>query len=312
MVTMNNLPLVSIGIPTYNRAHSLSRALESALAQDYGNLEIVISDNASTDDTQAICEQFAQQNARVRYVRQPVNRGAVANFNAALQQARGEFFMWLSDDDWLDTDFVGACVQVLSERSDYALVCGRTRFIEAEICVYEGEKITLSQGSPARRVEFYYQQVSFNGTFYGLMRREQLLQVPFSNQVAGDWLLIAAIAFMGKIKTLDNITLSRSTEGASKSREHLCRSYGLSKFKANNLYGIIAMNIYKDIAWKSSIYQPMGRLARHSLGLRCFVHCYRRYGYSDIGSPLFFTSRARSRVQLRTRLKQLWQKSAKA
>ena len=309
---MNNLPLVSIGIPTYNRAGSLSRAIESALAQDYGNLEIVISDNASTDETQTICEKFAQQDARVRYFRQPVNQGAAANFNAALQQARGEFFMWLSDDDWLGAGFIEACAQTLMEHKDYALVCGRTRFIEAEICVYEGEKINLPHGSPARRVESYYEQVAFNGTFYGLMRRKQLLQVPFSNQVAGDWLLIAAIAFMGKVKTLDNIALHRSTEGASKSREHLCRSYGLSKFKANNLYGIIAMNIYRDIAWKSSIYQPMGRLARQFLGWRCFVHCYRRYGYSDIGSPFFFTSRARSHIQLRTRVKQLWQKSAKA
>src|SRR5229473_2324672 len=106
---MNSAPLVTIGLPTYNRASELKRAVESVLAQDYSNLELVISDNASTDDTQLVCERFCAQDNRIRYIRQPTNRGAAANFHEVLQRAGGEFFMWLGDDDWLDSSYVAQC-----------------------------------------------------------------------------------------------------------------------------------------------------------------------------------------------------------
>ena len=78
-------PLVSVGIPTFNRLIMLRRAVDSALSQDYPNLEVVISDNASTDGTQAWCEQLARRDSRVRYVRQPNTRDAGA-YNTAHSQ----------------------------------------------------------------------------------------------------------------------------------------------------------------------------------------------------------------------------------
>ena len=95
-------PLVSIGIPTYNRERLIGRAIESALNQDYPNIEIVISDNASTDATSEVCRRYAQEQPNVRYVRQPRNLGAIRNFDAVLRQSSGQFFMWLGDDDWLE------------------------------------------------------------------------------------------------------------------------------------------------------------------------------------------------------------------
>ncbi len=73
---MDSKPLVSIGIPTYNRASVLRRAVESALTQDHTNLELVISDNASTDETEAVCQEFCERDNRVRYIRQKTNRGS--------------------------------------------------------------------------------------------------------------------------------------------------------------------------------------------------------------------------------------------
>jgi glycosyltransferase involved in cell wall biosynthesis len=73
--------LVSIGIPTYNRAELLKRAIESALNQDYKNIEVIISDNASTDDTESICQFYCNQDARLKYVRHSQNRGPGANFS---------------------------------------------------------------------------------------------------------------------------------------------------------------------------------------------------------------------------------------
>src|SRR5260370_26665324 len=121
-------PLVTIGLPTFNRATKLKRAIETALGQSYQNLELVISDNASTDGTYELCEEFCRRDQRVKYIQQPSNLGAAANFRAVLNHAQDEFFMWLGDDDWLDLDYVFECIRVLKERPDHNLVCGRARY----------------------------------------------------------------------------------------------------------------------------------------------------------------------------------------
>ena len=81
-------PKVSIGIPTYNRLGSLKRTLNSISNQTYQNLEIIISDNASTDGTQKICQKFCEADKRIKYILQPYNRGANANFMEVLRSGR--------------------------------------------------------------------------------------------------------------------------------------------------------------------------------------------------------------------------------
>ena len=83
-------PLVSVGVPTYNREHRLRRAVESILAQDYPHVEVVISDNASADGTQAWCEELCRRDSRVRYVRQPRNAGLISNYAEVFRHSRGE------------------------------------------------------------------------------------------------------------------------------------------------------------------------------------------------------------------------------
>lgn len=98
--------MVSIGLPTYNRSRVIRQALDSLLAQTYRNFELIISDNASTDETEKICKEYAAHDSRIRYIRQKENIGAVANFNFLLQESRGEYFMWASDDDLWEPDFI--------------------------------------------------------------------------------------------------------------------------------------------------------------------------------------------------------------
>ena len=108
-------PLVTVGIPVYNAEATLERALSSILAQDYDNLEIIISDNASVDATESICARIAAADPRVRYVRHPVNRGPVFNFNYVVQQARGTYFLRMSHDDIRSPHYVSRCVQLLED-----------------------------------------------------------------------------------------------------------------------------------------------------------------------------------------------------
>ena len=114
-------PLVSIGLPVYNGAPYLRRAMESLLAQDWPALELVVSDNASTDQSAVIAESFAMRDPRVRVLRESVNQGSEANFAKVLNEARGEFFMWAACDDWWDPRFVSAMVAAL-DRTPGAVV----------------------------------------------------------------------------------------------------------------------------------------------------------------------------------------------
>jgi glycosyltransferase involved in cell wall biosynthesis len=252
VILLNKVPLVSIGLPTHNRALNLKRAVESVLTQDYPNLELVISDNASTDETEIVCQQFCALDNRIRYFRQPINQGAVENFLEVLRNSKGEFFMWLADDDWLDRSYVSECLRNLKDQSSYALVCGKSKYFQGDVIFSEGAEINLLQENSKNRMLAYYRQVEDNGTFYGLMRREQLIKVPLRNVKGGDWLLIASIAFIGKIKTLETVSINRLIGGASSNDE----------FRTFNLYLRIAITVFKDIAQESPIYSSMSMFTR--------------------------------------------------
>lgn len=116
-------PLVSVIIPTYQRGHTLSRAIGSALGQDYPSLEVVVSDNASTDNTSSVLEGFTGDK-RLRVVRQPRNIGPVANWRAALDSASGDLIKVNWSDDWMEPHVVGHLVRALqrSERVGFAIV----------------------------------------------------------------------------------------------------------------------------------------------------------------------------------------------
>lgn len=122
-------PLVTIGISTYNRAaFTFPDALRSALAQTYGNLEVVVCDNASTDGTESF--MTTQTDERLRYIRHPVNIGANANFEACLEHARGRYFLLLHDDDLLHPEFIDRAVEELRGREP-GVVLGGVRLIDA-------------------------------------------------------------------------------------------------------------------------------------------------------------------------------------
>src|SRR5690606_18847361 len=99
-------PLVTVVIPTCNRSAYLRETLQSVREQDYENLEILVSDNASTDDTAAVVSEIAASDPRVRYRRNLVKIPLIPHFNQCVAQARGEFFVLLSDDDRVNETFV--------------------------------------------------------------------------------------------------------------------------------------------------------------------------------------------------------------
>lgn len=115
-------PTVSIGMPVYNGEKFIRKALDSLLAQTFTDFELIISDNASTDETQSICEEYASRDKRIRYVRQFNNTGPVANFLFVLNEACGKYFMWAACDDMWNRHCLEKYVNVLDLNPDVLLV----------------------------------------------------------------------------------------------------------------------------------------------------------------------------------------------
>jgi glycosyltransferase involved in cell wall biosynthesis len=123
-------PMVTIGIPTYSRANGyLKETLESALAQTYPNIEIVVADNCSPDNTRDVVEGY--KDLRIRYFRHDVGMKPNDNFNFCLQQANGAYFLLLHDDDTIDPDFIDTCIRAAGYDTDVGIIRTGTRIIDA-------------------------------------------------------------------------------------------------------------------------------------------------------------------------------------
>jgi glycosyltransferase involved in cell wall biosynthesis len=269
-------PLVSIGIPTYNRANKLARAAGSVLAQTHHNVELVISDNASVDDTKALCHRLCEQDSRVRYLRSPINRGPTANFNILFEEMRGDYTMVLSDDDWLDDDYIANCLAELRRRPELVLVCGIAHYLSDDLAVKEGVEMQLDDDSPARRVLAYLRNVDENGVFYGLMPQAVLRHAaPLRNMLGNDWLLAAAVIAQGKVAMIHTTAINRELGGTSADFSKLTRTLGLPHWQARIPHLVIAGEVLKDTGWRSPVYRDLPVLARVRLALTAPVAAIR-------------------------------------
>ncbi|MBV9469406.1 MAG: glycosyltransferase family 2 protein [Abitibacteriaceae bacterium] len=114
-------PLVSIVLPTYNRAERLPRALRHCLQQTYSHLEVIVVDDGSKDDTPQVVAQFQKEDARVRYVRQD-NQGLPAALNTGFRESRGEYLTWTSDDNWYHAEAIAIMARALEQRPTVSFV----------------------------------------------------------------------------------------------------------------------------------------------------------------------------------------------
>lgn len=125
-------PLVTIGVPVFNEERTIEAALDVLLAQDHANLEILVSDNASTDGSAAICSRVAARNPRVRVWRNERNLGSIANFAILGERARGEYFMWASAHDVHAPSFVSRCLEPLEADPAVVLAYPLAHWVDAD------------------------------------------------------------------------------------------------------------------------------------------------------------------------------------
>jgi tetratricopeptide (TPR) repeat protein len=194
-------PLVGIGMPVYNGEDFIREALDSLLAQDHRDFELIISDNGSHDATQGICREYQSQDTRIRYIRHPENHGAPWNFEFVAREARGDYFMWAAHDDLWDPSYIRKCLALLEAHPEAVLCCTEDTLIERDgtpSSVWAGYKNIDTLGmTPVRRI---HELICRMGWFaiYGLIRREAVLKISLGLDVLGaDVILLLELLLLG-------------------------------------------------------------------------------------------------------------------
>jgi len=292
-------PKVSIGLPVYNGAAYLRAALDSLLAQTFTDFELVISDNASTDETEAICREYAADDARIRYERSPENVGCIGNFNRSFELCRGEYFKWAACDDLCAPTFLERLVEVLDTRPDVLWCHSGTLMIDPK------DRILPHQGVPAgtnvdevmqrpyvRTVKPGFPRMSQRASrrlydimvgspachdIYGLIRRAALEQTRLNLPLYGsEKILLAELALRGGYHQIDELLFfCRASEQGSGS---LTTAEELQQFvdpHADKLSATSRREILKAY-WKALQQAPLSfsaRAACYSVLLRYICQC---------------------------------------
>jgi len=213
-------PLVTIGLPVYNGENYLSEALESLRSQDYPSIEIIISDNASTDATREIIESAAAADPRIRYDLLPDNIGATRNYNRLVRMASGEFFKWSAHDDVCEPTFVSRCVKELLADPSAVLCYPRTILIDGAGDIMDPEfhdDLFLNDPDPLDRLARYLPHQGEQHAIFGVIRTETLLRTRLiGHHWGGDMVALVDLMLQGPfIEVPDRLFLRRYHESTS-------------------------------------------------------------------------------------------------
>jgi hypothetical protein len=199
---MYGTPLVSIGMPVYNGERSIRQAIESVLGQTYENLEVIISDNASTDNTERLCQEYAARDKRVQYYHNPVNLGVIANFRRVFELSSGDYFMWAAADDVRPTIAVEDCVAALQRNSAAVMAHGPVlvKLEGQEALVERANDVHLADWEVGERVRAFTKGIRHNGMLYGLYRRAALAKGTLGTCLGQDYLLCLQMCLLGPVE----------------------------------------------------------------------------------------------------------------
>jgi glycosyltransferase involved in cell wall biosynthesis len=214
---MDSTPRVSVGVPVRNGERFLTRQLDSLLAQDFRDFEIVISDNGSTDQTEAICRGYAAADSRIRYHRSDEDRGLAWNHNRTFELSRAPFFKWAAYDDEHEPTYLSKAMAVLER--DESVVCCHSASVEIDERGVEGRvwPARPRTASPAPHVRLNEMLRPHPvDMMYGVMRADVLahtgLHRPFPDS---DHALLAELALLGRLVELEDTLFRRRRHGAN-------------------------------------------------------------------------------------------------
>jgi glycosyltransferase involved in cell wall biosynthesis len=196
---MSTVPRLSVGLPVYNSSAYVAQSIDAILGQTFEDFELIISDNASTDDTGDTCRQYVKQDSRVRYFRQPKNVGLAPNHNFCVERAEAALFKWAAGDDLYARDLLEKCVTALDENPKVVLAHSWTAMIDGNGTFYQANAYPLAT-SAARAPERFRSVLNDSGgdDDGGVMRKGVLLKTAMKESYHhADRTIIAELALYG-------------------------------------------------------------------------------------------------------------------
>lgn len=274
---------IGIGMPVYNGEKHLAQAIESHLAQSYGDFRLVIGDNHSTDGTEAICRDYARLDRRVHYVRHAANLGGPGNFRRVFQLTSGLYHKWSTADDWWAPSFLEKAVAILDQDPDTVLCHPQTVLVDeagTETGRYD-DFLHLQEDRPADRFIRLLDTIMLCQAHLGLIRRAPMARTSLiGGELASDIRFLAELSLYGKFFVIpEHLFFRRFHEDSSswdrtsmvrqrayyapgkaaRFRFHTWRRFGLL------LAGTARAPIPGEDKWR--IYQYLGRRMRWQRGV---------------------------------------------
>jgi glycosyltransferase involved in cell wall biosynthesis len=263
-----NISMISIGMPVYNGEIFIKKAINSLLNQSYENFELIISDNASTDDTSKICQEYAKKDTRIHYIRQEKNMGAFWNFIFVLKQATSDYFFWASVDDYWKSNFIKRNLEILQNNEN--VVCSVSKldtygFSDSEIKKYKIPTVSYPKflknyvmkrrrklirttypisGSFTKKIRKYLKNPGASSWFYGIFRTNDILSCITDKSFIGiEFVTSLNLLKIGDFYEVDEVLFHRFDSGWS--------TYGLINMakKANNNFLGVLFPYYPFTLW---------------------------------------------------------------
>jgi|TARA_B110000495_G_C23010351_1_gene597503 glycosyltransferase involved in cell wall biosynthesis len=234
-----NIPKISIGFPIYNGERFVRNRLDSIISQSFQDFELIIVDNASTDSTIEICEEYAKKDKRIQFFKTRKNKGIRWAYESVLLKARGRYFMWVAADDKFSNDFVERNYLILESDDNIVASTSKVQWygpgssvrgykIQKNDSIIEKKYKKIRQhfqpfgtdpieGSYEERISKYLRKSNLY-SFYALCRREEL-QKSWSDadEIIWDFSVIINLVRFGSIHVIDEILMEIYTEGISNS-----------------------------------------------------------------------------------------------
>ena len=240
-MTQTDKPLVSIGLPVFNGGEYLESSIDTLLSQSYQNIEVLVCDNASTDNTQSIVEQYCRKDKRIKYHRHEKNLGAAANYNSTFDLSSGKYFKWAAHDDIIHENYLEQCVIAMEADDSISLVQPLTGQIDehGEVTGHlytSQDRVIPESTSNSEQYRILIQDRGAWVRIFGLIRSSVLKNTRLiDNYVGSDLTLLGELGLNGKVRDIDSIMFWRrehaktSTTGMYKARRKRLNWFDTSK-----------------------------------------------------------------------------------
>ena len=259
-------------MPVYNSSETVIPAIKSILTQSYSNFELIISDNASSDNTAEICRYFASIDKRVKFHQQPSNFGGIFNFNYVLNVSTGDFFMWAAGDDIRTHTFLEENVTALL-RNKYFVASTSLNKLEND-----NELVDFGlYGSYFNRLNcFLENSYKSHALFYSVIRIDVIKKCNWLSEefIAWDWAVVLFLASSGEINRTQNAISIFGSKGVSNSAEKYS-SYRMNKFTRHFPFWKFSKKSLKIVRPSCSFPYLFFFVALFKLNFRVFLEEFR-------------------------------------